>query len=300
MEMPLCPSLACSLPVSGPKARHVIRSGFFKRKRQRGRIQRYRCISCGLYFSSQTLHSTYRQRRPDLNFVVRDLLCSQVTQRRCAKLLNVSCVTVVRKFRFMARQAAIASDARRKALSRTPLELIQFDDLVTSIHTKCKPASVSLAVNAITREILGVQVSRIPARHPLAEISLKKYGPRRDDRPIGLGRLFNSLVAFVHPKAHLHSDRDPAYIAQIFRYFPSATHQRTKARRGRSEGFGELKRIGFDPLFSLNHTCAMLRANLNRLARRTWSTTKTETGLLLHLELYAHYHNAALTRITAF
>jgi len=39
-----------------------------------------------------------------------------------------------------------------------------------------------------------------------------------------------------------------------------ATHRTVKGRRGSIAGQGELKKIGFDPLFSLNHTCAMLRA----------------------------------------
>ena len=39
-------------------------------------------------------------------------------------------------------------------------------------------------------------------------------------------------------------------------------------------GQGELRDKRFDPMFALNHTCAMLRANINRLFRRTWCTSK--------------------------
>ncbi|MBU6155196.1 MAG: hypothetical protein KGP28_12905, partial [Bdellovibrionales bacterium] len=49
------------------------------------------------------------------------------------------------------------------------------------------------------------------------------------------------------------------------------------------------------PIFSLNHTCAMLRANLNRLFRRTWCTTKTIQGLIDHLSIYVAFHNRRLT-----
>jgi hypothetical protein len=56
-------------------------------------------------------------------------------------------------------------------------------------------------------------------------------------------------------------------------------------------GQGELKVGGFDPIFSLNHTCAMLRANINRLFRKTWCTTKKMEMLEHHLAIYALYHN---------
>lgn len=299
MNSPECPSLSCSLPVHGPIPGRVVRAGFYRRRCGPRLVQRYFCKNCARSFSSQTLASTYRQKRPDLNHKVRALLCSNVSQRRCAKLLGVDHRTVVRKFRFMARQSAILNEIRRSKLRKTPPDSLQFDDLITSIHTKCKPASVSLAVNAKTREILGIQVSEIPARHPLVEISLKKYGPRKDERPAALRRLFRGLRPVIHPGAILRSDCDPEYGKHVHRHFPSVIHEQFRSRRGRSGGFGELKRVGLDPLFALNHTCAMLRANMNRLARRTWCTTKTKIGLVLHLELYAHYHNTELILQTA-
>jgi hypothetical protein len=39
----------------------------------------------------------------------------------------------------------------------------------------------------------------------------------------------------------------------------------------------------------------MLRANMNRLFRKTWCTTKTPAGLIDHLSLYVGYHNRVLT-----
>ncbi len=45
----------------------------------------------------------------------------------------------------------------------------------------------------------------------------------------------------------------------------------------------------------LNHTCAMLRANINRLIRRSWSTTKNAENLAHHLTIYVNYHNECLT-----
>jgi IS1 family transposase len=47
----------------------------------------------------------------------------------------------------------------------------------------------------------------------------------------------------------------------------------------------------YDPMFSLNHTCALLRHDLSRLARKSWVTTKNIEGLQYHLDLYLAYRN---------
>ena len=107
------------------------------------------------------------------------------------------------------------------------------------------------------------------------------------------------LIPLVDQKATFTSDENPHYPKYLRERFPRATHERLKSRRGCVVGQGELKKIGFDPLFALNHTCAMLRANMNRLARRTWCTTKTRTGLLDHLAIYVNFHNRVLTSVSA-
>jgi hypothetical protein len=163
-------------------------------------------------------------------------------------------------------------------------------------HTKCKPLSVSLAVEKKTRRILGFEVSIIPAAGHLAEISRKKYGRRPNMRPRGLQKLFEKIKRSVREDASFSSDEDPLYLPLVKRNFPKAIHHRYKGGRGCITGQGELKRQRIDPLFSLNHTCAMLRANINRLFRRTWCTTKKKSRLEQHLAIYMDFHNSILLK----
>jgi hypothetical protein len=259
------------------------------------RIQRYVCLKCGRSFSSGTLLSCYRQKKRKLNHSLELLLVSGVSQRRAAVLLRTNRKTVVRKFRFLATQARAKQCEWLKTLETNPVKSVQFDDLETSEHTKCKPLSVVLAVEPKSRKVLGFQVSQMPAKGHLSALAQKKYGHRPDHRVHGWNTLFSSLKPVVAPNAHWLSDENPHYPRHLKLHHPSAHHNTTPSRRGCVAGQGELKRIGFDPLFSLNHTCAMLRANLNRLFRRTWCTTKTKQGLIDHLSIYVHYHNRSLT-----
>ena len=195
----------------------------------------------------------------------------------------------------MAEQARRRQDRWVKDLPKHSIPAIQFDDLETAEHTKCKPLSVTLAVEPESRKVLNFKVSRMPAKGLLAKRARKKYGYRADERKQGWNASLQELKGILSPKVEIKSDENPHYTGIIQRHFPEATHIRVKGGRGAVTGQGELKKLKFDPIFSLNHTCAMFRANINRLFRRTWCISKTVKGLEDHLAIYVDYHNRVLT-----
>lgn len=289
-----CPDSECPTQKDDSKTRRVIRKGSYWRRSDGQRVRRYLCKGCRKSFSSGIRNPCFRQKKRDVNFKLSRLQTSGVSQRRAALILRVNRKTVVRKIRFLAHQARLNHESYLKSLAPLSIERIQFDDLETSEHSKCKPLSVALAVEEKSRIILGFQVSQMPAKGLLARNAVKKYGYRPDERSQGWNRLFESLKPLVQPDACWSSDENPHYPRHLKAHHPKAEHRTFKGRRGCVVGQGELKSGGFDPLFSLNHTCAMLRANMNRLFRRTWCTTKNRQGLIDHLSLYVHYHNTVL------
>jgi len=164
-------------------------------------------------------------------------------------------------------------------------------------HSKLKPLSITLAVTK-PRQILGAFVASMPAKGLLAKKAVEKYGRRKDERKKSLHALFKTLKPIVSKTALFQSDQNPHYPKVLTEHFPEATHLTVKGLRGCVVGQGELKATSWDPLFSLNHTAAMLRANMNRLFRRTWCTTKTPQGLRDHLALYIDFHNQLLVKQT--
>ena len=197
----------------------------------------------------------------------------------------------MRKFLFLSLEARFR--LRAENFKKKKAETIEFDDLETFEHTKCKPLSVTLAVESKTRRILGVEVSSMAAKGLLVE-KAKKYGKRKDGRRKARKSLFKSLKDVVVEGVEIKSDSNPHYASDVKEFFPGSIHKRYLGKRGSLGGQGELKKVKFDPLFSLNHTCAMLRANINRLVRKTWCTTKRADRLEMHLILYADYHNQHL------
>jgi hypothetical protein len=223
-----------------------------------------------------------------INGVVGKLLGRGVSLNNAARILGVNRKTIARKLEALGFHAASELDRKNREMGKC--RAIEFDDLETFELTKCKPLSVTIAVDSRSRRILGIEVSTIPARGLLVK-KAKKYGPREDGRALARASLFATLRDLVHEDALIKSDANPHYIPDVKRFFPKAKHVTFLGRKSSLGGQGELKKGGFDPIFSLNHTCAMARYNLARLIRKTWCTTKRKDRLWLHLMIYARIHN---------
>lgn len=295
-----CPNEGCpsrsEAKVSAPSPILIVRKGYFFRRSDGKRVTRFSCKTCRRSFSTARFSACYWQKKRKHNEPIRKLLGSQVSQRRIAKLLRLNRKTVERKSRFLAEQASLGNLRRLSELvsKGEKLAAIQFDEMESFERSKCLPLSIPIVVDPETRRILGFRVCSMPAKGPLAEISRKKYGSRSDERADAARSLFQELAPIISPTATITTDENPRYPNWIRSAFPRARHKTVKGRRGAIVGQGELKKIGFDPLFSLNHSCAMLRANINRLARRTWCTTKRADRLAGHIALYVEFHNSEL------
>lgn len=282
-----CPNLNCW-------SFHIIKDGYYFRKNDSRLVRRYKCKTCFKKFSKSTFELECHQKKRRVNSILFKLLASGMSMRRCGLILGIHQTTVKRKFICLAKKANIMQEQILKTYKKNPVIHLQFDDLITIEHTKLKPLSVSVAVEAKSRIILGAEVSKIPAFGHLAKISQAKYGRRENDHKKGLDRLFKDLINFVHPRALIESDEHKTYPGFVRKYFPKSTHERHKGGRGCVTGQGELKKQHFDPIFTLNHTYAMLRENINRLTRKTWCTTKDPSMLKKHLDIYIAFHNSVL------
>jgi hypothetical protein len=279
-------------PKCGSLKEDHVRNGYFIRTFDKALVQRYRCRSCKKEFSDSTFQLRYRQRLRSVNGLIEKELISGSSLRRIALILNLNYKTVVRKFFYLGLKARKYNEKRLKDLDS--VKEIQFDDMETFEHTKLKPISITVAVVKKKRFLLGAEVSSMPAKGLLAEKSRKKYGPREDNRKKAREVLFNKIKPITTGNTVFESDENPHYFKHYKEHFPNCEYHQYKGRRGCVVGQGELKATGRDPLFSLNHTCAMIRYAISRLVRRTWVTTKKLEALQNHLDIYISYHNRVL------
>jgi hypothetical protein len=214
--------------------------------------------------------------------------------RRSALLLRVHRTTIERKLRYLAQVSRVKHENLLKKIGTDKTIHLQFDDLITTEHTKLKPLSITIAVDAKRRFILGTTVSQIPAFGHLATLSRQRYGKRKSTHKEHLYALLDKISPAIDTFAKIESDEHILYAQAVEKFFPHALYYQYKGGRGAVVGQGELKKLRRDPLFILNHTCAMLRANINRLIRKTWCTTKDPRRLEDHLAIYVAFHNHVL------
>jgi transposase-like protein len=273
----------------------IVKDGFFKvQSKRRAKIQRYKCKSCGKKFSDQTFSDTCRQRKPYVNQPLFRLLCSGVSQRRAAIILGINRNTVAAKLVNLASTARAIQHAESKSKN---VHSVIFDEMETFEHTKCKPLSITVAVENKSRRLIIADVASMPAKGLLAATSRKKYGLRQDHRGKSLQKMCRVVKASYPQLTEILSDQCPRYLKWTRKHFSRLPHKTFKGIRGCVVGQGELKATSHDPLFSLNHTCAMIRDNLKTMSRRTWCTTKKPERLQCLLDLYVQYHNQNLRGI---
>jgi transposase-like protein len=293
-----CPRKSCVESGSSIDApNRSLHHGRYVRKSDSRTINRYLCLRCRRTFSGATDGVCFGQRNRRINHLVyKHLVCGN-SLRRTARMLGVDPKTVTRKMRFLANQFRIERLQEYEDLSKIPERMrsvmeVDADEMESSVLSKCLPVTIALAVERPSRKILSFHVDTITAKGKLAEISLKKYGFRENRSEHAFQMMMNDLKRIVHPRLHFQSDQKPTYAGLVKKNFPDATHTQHKSRRAVIVGYGELKQKGFDPLFAINHTAAMIRYGVSRLHRRTWCTSKTIQGLRDHLELYVRFHNS--------
>jgi transposase-like protein len=284
-----CPNPNCAAPEK------IILDGKFYRKDDSKLIQRFRCKDCGSRFSAATFSDTYLQKKRRVNRPLSNLLSSGVSLRRSAILLKINHKTAARKLPFLAKRCRKKNKSYLQSLSGRVFNM-QIDDLITKENSKLKPLSVSIAVDEDRRVILGMEVSQIPAFGHLSAVAVKKYGKRNNHHAEGLKKLFDKIRPLPVSEVIIKSDDHRRYPEFVSTYFPRAKHLTFLSERGCIAGQGELKKVNFDPLFIINHTCATLRANINRLIRKTWCTTKDPERLQDHLDIFMNFYNERLLR----
>ncbi len=267
------------------------KDGFFFRRDDSRKIQRFKCAHCLKKYSAASSTLEYKQKKRRMNRIIRNELSSGISLRRCARNLSLHRTTIARKLDYLAKKARLSHTEFLASIQKESVTYVQFDDLITSIHTKLKPLAISVVIDAKNRLILGAKVSEVPAFGHLAKTSRKKYGKRKNEHPENLENLLEYLRPVISPYALFRTDEHKRYPEIIARLFRNAHHEAYPSIRASVAGFGELKTKKYDPIFMINHTLAMFRANINRLFRRTWCTTKSVDQLQNHVDIFIEYFN---------
>ena len=145
---PHCPNSSCKYHNDLPERWPFKRMGYYWRQAQPKRIRRFRCLHCGVSFSSQTFSTTYYLKRPDVLPRLMTLSVGCMANRQIADHLQVSPTTVDRQLDRLGRHC-LAFHAQMMHDHRPP-HMIAIDGLESFELSQYFPFHFHVAVDCTT------------------------------------------------------------------------------------------------------------------------------------------------------
>lgn len=285
---PRCPNPSCP-QFRNPSPGFFQRRGCYRTKCRGVLVPRFRCKICRRGFSYQTFRADYRDRRPEVNAALFQLLISGVGFRQCGRLVDLRLQAVLHKFRKISLQALRLN---RNLLRRLPQGATYLlDELETFERSSICPLTVPVLIERESMLVVTTGVASIrrkqkqgSRRQRWLERHERQHGRRPDHGRHCVRQVLQRWKRLLGGKlATLVTDLKSCYRTLCRSLFGSqVVHEQYSSR---------LPRTVYNPLFRINLTEAMLRDNMGRLRRRSWLHSKRAANLRLHLELFACYRN---------
>ena len=288
-----CPHSACPSRAQASAFR-CHRDGFFPRRADGRRVQRFRCLACRRRFSSQTFRLDFRQRKPLINPAVLAYLVSKVTHRQTARILHIDRKTVHRRLRLWGPALRQLHEAflERAVKNGGLFGSFSLDELETYEHNRrLKPLTVPVLIHRATRFIVHLEVGQLPARGGLKGPDLARklaQGPRLSESTPMVRKCLQALRRVHDPDELLQMvmDQKRSYKPEVRSVFGNRISALVTESSKRARNTS-------NPLFPINHTLATMRDHVSRLVRRTWAGSKRRSELLHHAWVMAAWKNYA-------
>ena len=294
---PRCPRTDCVAHSKPPF--HFQRRGFFLRKCDGRPVQRFRCLHCRRYFSSQSFRLDYRLKLPYLHLELFWHFISKVTLRQAARMTGHSRVTIEHRLRLLGDHCRAFQRLRLERFRGSLSGDVVLDELETFEQNRLeKPLTVPVAIDRTSYFVWGAAVGTLPARPSARSRREQQLGlrswlrtTRRESQSKEVvSAVLQGIAELVHPQSQplITSDQKPLYALLVRDIFGGrAQHSRISGRR---------RRTIENPLFPINHCLAMLRDGLSRLVRKNWAHAKLAERLERHLWIWICYRNYVRTK----
>jgi transposase-like protein len=272
------------------------RQGFFTRRVDLRRVQRFRCLTCRRGFSSQTFRVDYRYHRPHLHVAFFVRMVGKCSIRQAARELACHRDSLLLRLARLgphARWLHEAFLARHRARRGGLRGTFQLDELETfEVDRRLFPLTVPVLIHRDTRFVVHVDTATLPARgnlRPLKQLRKEAVehlrGRRKNRSKEAVTACLRALRRELARGATFAVETDqkksyPVVLREVFggpitHHWVHSSAPRTRANL----------------LFAINNTLAQMRDGLGRLVRRNWGHSKKQRNLGWHLWVWALYRN---------
>jgi transposase-like protein len=286
-EPPHCPRPTCPHH-RNPSGRWWTKAGHFDRLARPRRIRRFRCRTCGRWFSTQTFDTTYWLKRPDIQRTIFRRLVECSGFRQVARGLDVVHSTVLRQSERIGRHCLLFHWRQRPR--ELPDEGLVLDGLQTFEYSQYWPCDFNLLIGARSHYL-----------HAFTDAELRRSGrmtPRQRGRRARLERLHgkpepratelevHALLDLALPRGArvaLDTDEHPAYPRALRRLRErDVEHRRTSSKAPRTPA---------NPLWPANLADLLVRHSGGNHKRETIAFSKRRQSAAERLWAFLAWRN---------
>lgn len=297
MQPPFCPNKGCTHHQEGDADRSwYIRDGAY-RTQAHGRIQRYRCSSCGKQFSEQTFRLDYAVKKKLSYRYIFNQLKSGAGIRSIARDLKVTHPLILNRCSRLAR-SALAMDACLKSTIRLHEDLVA-DGFESFVISQYFPNNIHLLAGKASQYIYGMDYAHLRRKGQMTE-GQKLRRKDLDERFIsGRRSITESFRALIDQFEHVRQTRDGnhtiLYTDEKMQY-----HHVFEAHRKSSDDPQGLSHIQISSrkartvrnrLFAVNYLDREIRKDCANHVRETVQFSRKVSHLMERLAIYRVYHN---------
>lgn len=284
---PHCPNPDCRFH-RDPTGWHWKRAGFYSRQISPQRIQRFRCLHCGRFFSSQTFSTSYWLKLPHLLPLVfsRCLSCSAI--RQIARELDVAPSTVQFLLERLGRHCLLFHQLHKPSCLSEPLVIDGFE---TFEYSQYWPFHFNFGVGAGSHFLYAFtdaelrRKGRMTRRQRQRREELERLFGRPD--PKAVEKEMAAMIRLVLPEGgelEVLSDEHRAYprALRAVEGLRLCGHQVVSSRRARTPG---------NPLFPVNLTDLLVRHSGGNHKRETIAYSKRRQAAAERLAIFQVWRN---------
>ena len=263
------------------------RHGCFTRQCAPQVIPRFRCVHCGVTFSSQTFSTSYYLKRPELLEPFFHRLLAGSGYRQIAREARCAPATVMGQAARLGRHALLSLTHRRPDRVREPLAIDGFESFA---YSQFQPLHLNHAVGSESHFIYGFTFSplrrkgRMTAAQKRTRAALETRYGRPDPKSIELE--VAELLRIAAPREQtltVHSDEHRAYPRAFARLGGvRIQHVQTPSVAARTTG---------NPLFPVNLLDLLLRHNSANHKRETIAYSKRHQSVIERAALLILWRN---------
>lgn len=285
---PFCPNPLCRFHRADRHLWRFVRAGFFDRRAQPHRIQRFQCRHCRRHFSSQTFSTTYWLKCPGLLEPTAQRLLGCSGFRQIAREFGVSPQTILNLSARLGRHCLLFHQFHRP--QEAPAEPLALDSFQSFEYSQYYPTLFHVAAGRDSHFFYGFTDSELrrsgrmtsaqKRRRLVLEQRLGRPDPRSTEKQVA------ALLRTIAPEPAsltLHTDEHPDY-PRALRHVPhlDIAHQTISSRAARTSR---------NPLFEINLLDGLIRHSGANHKRETWAFSKRRQSACERMQLFLVWRN---------